>query len=92
MNDLKIYKEIAHAKNLMDDEYKSLFDYGIRGAIKTAPQVVFTIYYDFKPYQQDDPLLLTGCVTPLLEPPKDMVMISFLIVLSSSCASVSSTF
>ncbi len=40
--ELKIYKETHNAKNLMDEDYKTLADYGIRGCLKSAPTIVST--------------------------------------------------
>ena len=45
-------------KNELKDDMKTLQDYGIYGAPEDAEPVVVHVYYEFKPTDHDDPLLL----------------------------------
>jgi ubiquitin len=56
--DLKICKEQFSERFELKDDMATLQSYGIRGAPADSPAIVYTIYYDFKPLDHDDPLLL----------------------------------
>ena len=61
IENLQICKHSFKDCNEMNDEMKTLEDYGIKGAPKDAiePSIV-TIIYDFKPVDHNEPLLLTS--------------------------------
>ncbi|EQC27419.1 hypothetical protein SDRG_14745 [Saprolegnia diclina VS20] len=55
---LKICKDHFAEANELTDEMLTLHEYGIDGAPAFEKEVVCLIYYDFKPTQHDNPLLL----------------------------------
>ena len=61
MTDLKIYRDQATPKNELVDEMLSLEKLGIIGGRQDEKPQAYTLYYDFKPIDHEDPLLL---VTP----------------------------
>lgn len=67
---LKICKEAFAERNEMVDDMATLEAEGIQGAAQEAPQVMYTLYYDFTPCDSDDPLLLytTGPEAKALTP------------------------
>ncbi|OQR87183.1 hypothetical protein ACHHYP_09416 [Achlya hypogyna] len=58
ITNLKICKDHFAEGNELTDEMMSLHEYGIDGAPEYEKEVVCQIYYDFKPTQHDNPLLL----------------------------------
>ena len=58
ITDLKICKEQFSAKNELTNDMATLEQCHIRGAPQDAPPIRYTIYYDFKQLDSDDPLLL----------------------------------
>jgi hypothetical protein len=58
ITELKICKEQFSAKNELKEDMATLEQCHIRGAPQDAPPIRYTIYYDFKPVDSDDPLLL----------------------------------
>ncbi len=40
MNELKLYKEVANPKNLLEEDFKTLSDYGIKGSSKGSAPIV----------------------------------------------------
>merc|ERR1712146_494471 len=70
MQNLKICKEAFAERNEMVDDMATLEAEGIQGAAQEAPQIMYTLYYDFTPCDSDDPLLLytTGPEAKALTP------------------------
>ncbi|KAF0719967.1 Aste57867_661 [Aphanomyces stellatus] len=58
ITNLKICKDHFAESNELTDDMLSLHDYGIDGGPQHDKEVVCLIYYDFKPTQHDNPLLL----------------------------------
>ncbi|KAJ8601476.1 hypothetical protein CTAYLR_005700 [Chrysophaeum taylorii] len=58
IRDLVVCHTAFAQANEMSDDVKTLQDYGIRGAPHTEPPVEVPIFYEFKPCDHDDPLLL----------------------------------
>ncbi|CAM9269728.1 unnamed protein product [Chrysoparadoxa australica] len=71
IRDLVICKGSFTEANEMVNEMKSLKDYGIRGACKDVDPPRVSIFYDFKPYNHDEPLLLCGFATPSVSCPAE---------------------
>lgn len=44
----------------MTDEMKTLQDYDVAGSPETEPETICLVYYDFKPCDHADPLLLVS--------------------------------
>ncbi|KAH9100710.1 hypothetical protein Ae201684P_006904 [Aphanomyces euteiches] len=58
ITNLKICKDHFAEGNELTDDMLTLHDYGIDGSLPHDKEVVCLIYYDFKPTQHDNPLLL----------------------------------
>lgn len=58
ITELRVCKDQFNERNEMSDDMMTLAEYGIQGAPKDAEPMVYQIYYDFKPSDHDDPLLL----------------------------------
>lgn len=59
LKDLIICKDAYAEANEMTEDMKTLADYGIVGAPESAPNpAVVPIFYEFKPCDHDDPVLL----------------------------------
>ncbi|ETV77037.1 hypothetical protein H257_08952 [Aphanomyces astaci] len=58
ITNLKICKDHFAEGNELTDDMLTLHDYGIDGGLTHEKEVVCLIYYDFKPTQHDNPLLL----------------------------------
>lgn len=58
IKDLVICKDSFAEKNEMREDMRTLADYGIFGAPEDKEPVSVQIYYEFKPCDHDDPLLL----------------------------------
>ncbi|OQR82177.1 hypothetical protein THRCLA_23233 [Thraustotheca clavata] len=58
VTNLKICKDHFAEANELTDDMMTLREYGIDGAPSFEKEIVCLIYYDFKPKQHDNPLLL----------------------------------
>jgi len=58
IKDLVICKDSFAEKNELREDMKTLADYGIFGAPEDKDPVSVQMYYEFKPCDHDDPLLL----------------------------------
>jgi hypothetical protein len=56
--DLVVCKDSFCEKNEMNDDMMTLEDYGVEGCAKELDPVIVQLFYDFKPCDHDDPLLL----------------------------------
>jgi hypothetical protein len=58
IKDLVICKDVFTEANEMLDEMKTLADYGTTGSKHDNEAELVNIFYDFKPSDHDEPLLL----------------------------------
>jgi len=58
LRDLRLYKDTVNDDNILDGEFSSLHELGIQGSKTGDANCV--IYYDFKPENVSDPLLLAS--------------------------------
>merc|ERR1719502_84317 len=66
IEDLMICKNKVQESNEMTDETKTLEDYGIKGVpLDSIKPSVTVLWYDFRPSDHNEPLLLTSNATAL---------------------------